>query len=72
MPKRKKESIPGSSDQKFTWKATGNHDKFEDAAEHCLELTEKLDANEGLKIKKRKDHFEVRVGTPVKEVKNAD
>jgi len=65
MHKRKKEAVPGSSDQKMTWKAAVKFDSFEGADTYRNEY----EAPSGcrVKIKRRKDCFEVRLGTPIKK-----
>ncbi len=66
MTKRKKDVVPGSSDQKYSWRTVSKHPNFGEA-DIDREVKRKVGNMGPLKIKRRPDCFEVRLGTPIKK-----
>ncbi len=59
----KKDTVPGSSDQKVSWRTVKHFDSYEDAWSRYQEEPQQLLT----KIRRRKNGFDFQVGTPVKK-----
>ncbi len=58
----KKDPVPGSGDQKVSWKTIATFKTYEEANQYLLPLNQPHE-----KIRRRKNGFDVQVGTPLKK-----
>jgi len=64
MSKKSRQTASKTSKQRYTWKTAATWD---DHAQADADRNERQERKQLVKVKRRGDRFEVRVGTPIKE-----